>query len=155
MFLGFSAYFWLLGLTIVFPLAFRIIHPVRPLDENYRALFLAILLSTVLFGAWDVWAVWRGHWDFNSAYVWDWRWGLLPVEEWLFYPVVAFASMFIRIKYLAACGGVRNTVSGPGLALGFDTNRGPTKWGFIWSVIRCYDSWGQVARSLTYHFRKK
>jgi hypothetical protein len=40
-------------------------------------------------------------------------------------------SSFIRIKYLAACGGVRKTVSGPGLALGFDTNRGPTKWGFI------------------------
>ena len=39
---------------------------------------------------------------------------------------------FIRIKYLAACGrGPQNTVSGPGLALGFDTNRGPTKWGFI------------------------
>ncbi len=39
----------------------------------------------------------------------------------------------IRIKYLAACGGVRNTVSGPGPSLGFDTNRGPTKWGFITS----------------------
>jgi hypothetical protein len=38
---------------------------------------------------------------------------------------------FYSYQYLAACGGVRKTVSGPGLALGFDTNRGPTKWGFI------------------------
>ena len=39
---------------------------------------------------------------------------------------------FIRIKYLAACGGVRNTVSGPGPSLGFDTNRGRRGVGIHW-----------------------
>ena len=35
-----------------------------------------------------------------------------------------FSLRFIRIKYPIACVGVRNTVSGPGPSLGFDTNRG-------------------------------
>jgi lycopene cyclase domain-containing protein len=95
MFLGLSYYFWLLIIALSLPLCFRVFHPTDPLRENRWAIYVVLLLTTAVFGLWDVVATWRGHWDFNSQFVWDLRiWGL-PLEEWLFYPVVVYASLLI------------------------------------------------------------
>ena len=76
----------------------------RPLRfyRNISALLLSISLVVVIFGAWDVLAVYRGHWSFNPAGVWDFRIINLPLEEVLFFVVIPFCCIFTweAVKYL-------------------------------------------------------
>ncbi len=70
-------------------------------DRNLRLyahpqrLLLSIAIPSVVFWTWDLAATARGHWWFNSRYVLGIRFLGLPVEEWLFFPVVAFVSIFV------------------------------------------------------------
>lgn len=70
--------------------------------RDKRALFYSLALISVTFGAWDIFATWRGHWYFNSQGVWKFRLVNLPLEEWLFFLVVPFCCIFTWeiIKYL-------------------------------------------------------
>lgn len=58
-------------------------------------------LIVVLFGGWDVFAVWRGHWRFGDAGVGKARLVNLPLEEVLFFVVIPFCCIFTWevIKY--------------------------------------------------------
>jgi lycopene cyclase domain-containing protein len=47
-----------------------------------------------LFGGWDVWATRRGHWFFDPQSIWGPEIWSLPVEEVLFFLVIAFCSIF-------------------------------------------------------------
>lgn len=58
-------------------------------------LFLGIGLNLVLFILWDTWFTKTGVWSFNPNYVWDIRILELPLEEWSFFVVVPYASIFI------------------------------------------------------------
>lgn len=64
------------------------------LYRDPSALIKAILLVWIPYGLWDVLATARGHWSFNPAYVLGIHILGLPVEEWLFFPVVAFVAVF-------------------------------------------------------------
>jgi lycopene cyclase domain-containing protein len=44
---------------------------------------------------WDSWFTRTGVWSFNPTYVWDYRILDLPLEEWSFFVVVPYASIFI------------------------------------------------------------
>ena len=57
-------------------------------------LLLAILAPSLLFGVWDMIATERRHWWFNPDYVLGIELAGLPLEEWLFFPVLAFVSVF-------------------------------------------------------------
>lgn len=72
------------------------------LYRSPRALLFAIGATSVVFWIWDVVATLRGHWWFNAAYVLDYRLLGLPIEEWLFFPAVAFVSLFTweSVKYM-------------------------------------------------------
>ncbi|MFH1457985.1 MAG: lycopene cyclase domain-containing protein [Candidatus Omnitrophota bacterium] len=62
---------------------------------RYRAaLAYSILLILLLFGAWDIFATWRGHWAFNPEGVWNFRIVNLPLEEVLFFVVIPFCCIF-------------------------------------------------------------
>lgn len=63
--------------------------------RNYRHLFLAILGMMLIFVPWDMAFVAAGIWGFDARYVTGFRVGNLPIEEWLFFPVVAYACLFI------------------------------------------------------------
>lgn len=67
-----------------------------------KALFYSISCIVVIFGAWDVFATWRGHWSFNPSGVWDLRILNLPIEEWLFFVVIPFCCIFTweAFKYI-------------------------------------------------------
>jgi len=86
-------YLILLAAVLFFPL-------VRSRDRNlslYRhtgALLKSIGLVCALFWSWDVAATARGHWSFNPEYVLGISLLGVPVEEWLFFIVVAFVSVF-------------------------------------------------------------
>lgn len=62
--------------------------------RKWRRLLLALLLPWTLFAIWDVYAVRSGHWSFDSTKVLDFRiFGVLPVEELLFFIVIPVASI--------------------------------------------------------------
>lgn len=62
--------------------------------RNWRSLFISIALVAVIFGAWDVFAAWRGHWSFNPDGVGRIKIINLPLEEVLFFVVIPFCCIF-------------------------------------------------------------
>lgn len=62
--------------------------------RHWRALILSILLIIVIFGGWDIFAAWRGHWKFDPAGVGRLRLINLPLEEVLFFVVIPFCCIF-------------------------------------------------------------
>ncbi|MBU1726189.1 MAG: lycopene cyclase domain-containing protein [Candidatus Omnitrophica bacterium] len=62
--------------------------------RNLRALAISIGLIVIIFGGWDVFATWRGHWSFNASGVWPIRIVNLPIEEVLFFVVIPFCCIF-------------------------------------------------------------
>jgi lycopene cyclase domain-containing protein len=65
-----------------------------PIWKNVAALFRTMLLVSVPFCIWDVIVTERGHWSFNSQYVVGISFFGLPIEEWLFFIVIVFVSVF-------------------------------------------------------------
>jgi lycopene cyclase domain-containing protein len=58
-------------------------------------LFAGIILNGLIFILWDGWFARTGVWGFNNDYVWATRINDLPLEEWMFFFVVPYASVFI------------------------------------------------------------
>jgi lycopene cyclase domain-containing protein len=88
-----SEYFLVLLAAVFFPFLLSFRREVA-LFRHGRALALAIAVPLLLFGAWDIAATARGHWSFNPAYVVGVTIVNLPVEEWLFFVVLPFVSVF-------------------------------------------------------------
>jgi lycopene cyclase domain-containing protein len=63
--------------------------------RNYRYLFPAILCMMLVFVPWDMAFVAAKIWGFDARYVSGVAIGNLPIEEWLFFPVVSYACLFI------------------------------------------------------------
>lgn len=70
--------------------------------RNIRALTISISLIVVVFGSWDIFATFRGHWHFGTQGVWDIRVVNLPLEEVLFFVVIPFCCIFTweAIKFI-------------------------------------------------------
>lgn len=93
-------YLIVLAATLFFPL-------VLSRDKNLSiwkrksALWKAILWASLPFWIWDVIVTERGHWSFNERYVVGLTLLGMPIEEWLFFIVVAFVSIFTweSVKY--------------------------------------------------------
>lgn len=62
---------------------------------KWKALFPAILITGAFFLIWDVWFTKMGVWGFNPTYLTGVYFSNLPLEEWLFFLAVPFASVFI------------------------------------------------------------
>jgi len=60
-----------------------------------RRLLLSLLTMSVPFWVWDAVVTARGHWSFSEAHTLPLRLVFLPVEEWLFFPVVGFIAIFL------------------------------------------------------------
>ncbi|MBP1679034.1 MAG: lycopene cyclase protein [Bacteroidetes bacterium] len=61
---------------------------------NGATLLKAMAVTCAVFWVWDIIATARGHWSFNPAYVLGLSVAGMPVEEWLFFVVVSFVSIF-------------------------------------------------------------
>ncbi len=88
-------YFLVLLFSIAFPLLFRLRYPKKPLNENFKNIFIATFIAAVPFLIWDVFATWRGHWSFNENYITGIKILNLPIEEVLFFFAVPFACSFV------------------------------------------------------------
>jgi lycopene cyclase domain-containing protein len=63
--------------------------------KSWLPLFAGIFLNGLIFILWDGWFARTGVWGFNNNYVWPFRLNDLPLEEWSFFFVVPYASVFI------------------------------------------------------------
>lgn len=88
-----SKYFVVLLLSGIAPFILSFWPPLK-FYRNWRSLILSIVLIVVIFGGWDVFATWRGHWSFNSQGVDGIRIINLPLEEVLFFIVIPFCCIF-------------------------------------------------------------
>lgn len=61
----------------------------------WPALFVGIGVNMLLFILWDSWFTKKSIWAFNNQYVASFRMLELPLEEWAFFVVVPYASVFI------------------------------------------------------------
>jgi len=61
----------------------------------WKPLALGIFVNGLLFILWDGWFARTGVWGFNPDYVWSIRWNDLPLEEWSFFIIIPYCSVFI------------------------------------------------------------
>lgn len=94
-----SLYLWidLLSLSVPFLVSF---HPRIKLYKNWKALFLAMLLSLIPFIIWDVFFTVQGYWGFNETYLSGNYLFRLPIEEWLFFICIPYACVFTHLSIL-------------------------------------------------------
>ncbi|MBM3244102.1 MAG: lycopene cyclase domain-containing protein [Candidatus Omnitrophica bacterium] len=97
-----SRYGFVLLLSFSLPFALSFYSPLK-FYRNIRALFLSIFITVFIFGIWDVFATWRGHWWFDPKGVWGLKIINLPLEEWLFFVVIPFCCLFTweAMKYIS------------------------------------------------------
>jgi lycopene cyclase domain-containing protein len=87
-------YLGVLAFALSYPLAQSFEHRIH-YAASWKYLFPALLVTAAFFIVWDVWFTQLGVWEFNSRYVLGLFFLDLPLEEWLFFFIVPFASMFI------------------------------------------------------------
>ena len=88
-----AEYFMVLGLTVLLPVVLSFDRKLR-FYRNPAALLKSMTVVCVPFWAWDVLATARGHWWFNRNYTVGASLIGLPVEEWVFFVVISFVSIF-------------------------------------------------------------
>lgn len=88
-----SDYMFILILSLAIPLAVSFWPPLK-FYHHLVALFSSIILIVFIFGVWDIFATYRGHWHFDPKGVWDIRIINLPLEEALFFLVIPFCCIF-------------------------------------------------------------
>jgi lycopene cyclase domain-containing protein len=89
-----SLYAWLMFFSFIGPFALSFDKKVA-FYKWFKPLMAGIGANAILFIAWDGWFTRAGVWSFNNQYVWDFRLNDLPIEEWSFFLVVPYASVFI------------------------------------------------------------
>ena len=89
-----STYLWFNLFIIAFPLAFSF-GPWVKYYTKYKALFSSIIIVSILFVLWDLIAVYRGDWSFNSRYIIGLKVFGLPMKKILFFITVPYSCVFI------------------------------------------------------------
>lgn len=96
-----SKYMMVLVLSGIVPFVLSFWPPLK-FYRNLKALFCSIAIILLVFGSWDVFATYKGHWSFNPHGVLGIRIINLPLEEVLFFVVIPFCCIFTWevLKYI-------------------------------------------------------
>ena len=62
----------------------------------WKPFFLAIISVGLFFIIWDIYFAYQNVWGFNDDYLIGIRWFKIPLEEWLFFLLIPYASNFIH-----------------------------------------------------------
>lgn len=81
------------GLVMIGPIIFSFDHKVH-FVLKWPRVFMALTAPLVGFIGWDMLVTGR-HWWFNPEFITGFTFGGLPIEEWLFFITVPFATLFI------------------------------------------------------------
>lgn len=95
-----SLYAWLMLGSLLGPLALSFDKKVA-FYKWWPRLFAGIGVNMILFILWDSWFTVNNVWAFDNDYVWSLRLLHLPIEEWSFFVVVPYASIFIYACLIA------------------------------------------------------
>lgn len=69
-------------------------HPRLKFYRYWKALFLAIVFTMLVFIPWDALFTFNGIWGFNDNYSIEHKILSLPIEEWLFFICIPYACVF-------------------------------------------------------------
>ena len=95
-----SLYLTLLILSIIFPLVLSFDRKVA-FYRHWPALFPSLVVTGALFIIFDIYFARQGIWGFNPRYHSGIVIADLPLEEWLFFIVIPYASIFIHYVIIA------------------------------------------------------
>jgi len=134
-----TLYFYLHIFTISFPLL-RSFEDKIKYASKWRYLFPAIFITALFFLIWDIIFTQNGIWGFDKTYLLGLDILGLPIEEWLFFLTVPFASVFIYecvlyfVKENVLTGYGRKLLWAVGIGLVvvgfFNYNKAYTFWNF-------------------------
>lgn len=80
--------------SVIFPLLFSFEKNIRFIQFR-KPIFWAILIPGVFFIIWDVLFTKLGYWSFNPVFTLEPRLLELPIEEWFFFVVIPYCSLFV------------------------------------------------------------
>ncbi|MFN4083703.1 MAG: lycopene cyclase domain-containing protein [Bacteroidia bacterium] len=89
-----SLYAWLMLGSFAGPFALSFDKKVA-YYKQWPALFAGIFVNGIIFILWDGWFSKTGIWGFSEIYTMPYRINHLPLEEWSFFVVIPYASVFI------------------------------------------------------------
>lgn len=87
-------YFALMLGSVFFPFVFSFERNVG-YYKQWKALGIAIVIPGLFFIVWDALFTKLGFWSFNDQFIFGLRFLGLPLEEWLFFVVIPFCSVFV------------------------------------------------------------
>jgi len=79
--------------SLIVPLIFTF-HPKIRFDKEWKYVFPSIILMCLIFIPWDIAFTKNGVWGFNKEYLIGIDIFNLPIEEWLFFICIPYASLF-------------------------------------------------------------
>lgn len=93
-------YFTVLLIAFFFPFILSFSREINFYKKPLR-LIISICIPFILFIAWDIYATYRGHWNFNDIYIIGYKIINLPVEEVSFFIIIPFCGIFTweSVKY--------------------------------------------------------
>ncbi len=104
-------YFYLLVGSVFIPLLFSVIF--IDFIKDWKLFSISTILVSALFLAWDALFTSWGVWGFNHAYCVGLYILKMPIEEWLFFFIIPFCSIFIHyaLQFAATSLKVRKTAT--------------------------------------------
>lgn len=79
--------------SLLIPFIFSF-HPKLKFYKYWKALFLSLIITMMVFIPWDIIFTLNGIWGFNDSYFIGNKLLHLPIEEWLFFICIPYACVF-------------------------------------------------------------
>ncbi len=87
-------YLFLIFFTIAGPIALSFDKKVA-FYKNFKHFLISAGITSIIYICWDIFFTQNNIWKFNDVYILKYKFLLLPLEEYLFFLVVPYASLFI------------------------------------------------------------